>query len=62
MWITVSYKSYDGVPYCAYTFIKGEYFCGISESSFEDAKQLLIEAVLHYKHRPVMRDSEEIEV
>ena len=62
MTIRIEYKSYAGVPYCAFTFIEGEYFCGVSESSFEDAKRMLIWSVQGYKRRPVPPAPEEVEV
>ena len=60
--ITIEYKSYAGVPYCAYTFIEGEYFAGVSETSFEAAKVDLLKSVSNYKKRPVPPHSEDVEV
>ena len=62
MKLKIEYKSYPGVPYCAYTFIEGEYFTGVSERSFEDAKTDLLRAVRNYKQRPVPPEPEEVEV
>ena len=61
MKITIEYKSYPGVPYCAYTAIEGEYFCGVSEQSFEDARASLLRSVGNYR-RPVLPAPEEVEI
>ena len=62
MKITVEYTSYPGVPYCAYTYIRSDYICGVSQTSFEDAKSHLLKSIAYYTKRPVPPMPEEVEV
>mgnify|MGYP001617845346 FL=1 len=61
MTLTIEYKSdRTSIPYCAYTYVDGEFMNAWSAISFEDAKARLLTYILKDAPQPLPPEKVEI--